>query len=162
MRPATLSTMGFLIKKLHSTNSIYAFVRTSKRTAIICQHWLAFILATECIYCAVRKEHLNTRAVHKETEIFLIYCSIYNLIKLVTFKVLPPHSWYTAPNVFSIPGTCFAGRREGPVSNFLLSPLPSEIGSILVRISTSGTRRSSQGPNLESRAAGGQQSFHAS
>ena len=54
------------------------------------------------------------------------------------------------------------GRREGPVSNFLLSPLPSEIGDLLVRISTSGTRKGPQGPNLESRAAGGQQSSHAS
>ena len=59
----------------------------------------------------------------------------------------PLHSWYTAP-VFSISGTCFVGWPEGPVSNFLLSPLPSEIGDLLVRVSTSGT--SPQGPNLES------------
>ena len=33
---------------------------------------------------------LSMRAVHKETELFfLIYCFTYNLIKLVTFKVLP-------------------------------------------------------------------------
>ena len=50
------------------------------------------------------------------------------------------------------------GLRGGPVSNFLLSPLPSEIDDLLVRTSTSGTRKSPQGPNLESRAAGGQQS----
>jgi len=56
----------------------------------------------------------------------------------------------------------FAGRREDPVSNFLLSSLPSEIGDLLVRISISGTRKSPQGPNLESRAAGGQHSSHAS
>ena len=71
----------------------------------------------------------------------------------------PLHSWYTAPNVFSSsetrPGTCFAGWREGPLSNFLLSPLSSEIGDLLVRILTSGTRKSSQGPNLEIRAAWG-------
>ena len=54
------------------------------------------------------------------------------------------------------------GRREGLISNFLLSPLLSEIGDLLVRISTSGTRQSPQGPNMESRAAGGQQSSHAS
>jgi len=54
------------------------------------------------------------------------------------------------------------GRCEGPVSNFLLSPLPSEIGDLLVRIFTSGTRNSPQGINLESRAAGGLQSSHAS
>jgi hypothetical protein len=50
-------------------------------------------------------------------------------------------------------GTCFAGWREGPVSNCLLSTLQSEIGDLLVRILISGTRKSQQGPNLESRAA---------
>jgi len=53
------------------------------------------------------------------------------------------------------------GQRKGPVSNFLLPLLPSEIGGLLVRISTSGTRKSPQEPNLESRAAGGQQLSHA-
>ena len=60
------------------------------------------------------------------------------------------------------PGMCFVGWCEGPVLNFLLSPLPSEIGDHLVRISTSGTRKSPQRPNLESRAAGVQQLSHAS
>ena len=78
------------------------------------------------------------------------------------FQSTPLHSWYTASNVFSSSGTCFAGWREGPLSNFLLSPLPSEIGDLLVRILTSGTIKSPQGPNLESRAAGGQQLSHAS
>ena len=32
---------------------------------------------------------LFTRAVHKETELLLIYCFTYNLIKLVSFRVLP-------------------------------------------------------------------------
>jgi len=54
------------------------------------------------------------------------------------------------------------GRCEGPVPNFLLSPLPSEIGDLLMRISTLGARKSPQGPDPESRAAGGQQSSHAS
>ena len=54
------------------------------------------------------------------------------------------------------------GWREGPTSNFLLSLLPSEIGDLLVRISNSGTRKSPQGPNLESRMAGGLQSSHVS
>ena len=54
------------------------------------------------------------------------------------------------------------GRRESPVSNFLLSPLPFEIGDLLVRISSLGTRKSPLVPNLENRAAGGQQSSHAS
>jgi len=57
---------------------------------------------------------------------------------------------------------CSAGWHEGPISNFLLSPLLSEIGDLLVRISTSGTRKSPQGPNLESRVAGGKQLSHAS
>ena len=78
----------------------------------------------------------------------------------------PLHSWYTMPNVFSssgtCPGTCFAGWRGCPLSNFLLSPLPSEISDHLVRILTSGIRKSLQGPNLESRAAGEQQCSHAS
>jgi len=56
----------------------------------------------------------------------------------------------------------FAGRHRGLLLNFLLSPLPSEISDLLVRILTSGTRKSPQGPNLENRAAGGQQSSHAS
>ena len=60
------------------------------------------------------------------------------------------------------PGMCSAGRREGPGLNFLLSPLLSEIGDLLVRISTLGTRKSPQGPNLESRADGGQQSSQSS
>ena len=45
----------------------------------------------------------------------------------------PLYCWYTTPSVFSNsetrPGTCFAGWREGPVVNYLLSPLPSEIGA---------------------------------
>jgi len=72
-------------------------------------------------------------------------------MKLVTFQVLLP-TLDTPPKRFSVPrtrpATCFAGRREGPVLNFLLPPLPSEIGDLLVRISTSGTRKSPQGPNL--------------
>jgi len=105
------------------------------------------------------------RVVHKETELFLnlLYLQLNQTCHL---QSTPPNSWYTAPNVLSIPGTrpgtCFAGRHEGLVSNFLLSPLLSEIGDLLVRISTSGTRKCPQGPNLESRAAGGQQSPHAS
>ena len=57
---------------------------------------------------------------------------------------------------------CFAGRCEGSVSNFVPSTLPSEVGELLVRISTSGSRKTPQGSNLEGSAAGGQQSSHAS
>ena len=56
------------------------------------------------------------------------------------------------------PGTCFAGWREGRVSNFLLSPLSSEIGDLLGWTSTLGTGKSPQGPNLENRGAGARQS----
>ena len=68
---------------------------------------------------------------------------------------IPLYCWYTALSVFSSsgtrPGTCFAGWREGPVANFLLSPLPSEIGDLLGWTLTLGTGKSQQGPNLESR-----------
>ena len=78
----------------------------------------------------------------------------------------PLHSWYTAPNLCSSsgtrPGTCFARWREGPLSNFLPSPLLSEIGELLVTILTSRTIKTPQGPNLESRAAEKQHSSHAS
>jgi len=100
-----------------------------------------------------------TWAVHKETELFfvLIYCFTYNLIKFVSFKVPPSALDTPLPMLFYSsgmrPGTCFAGWREGFMLNFLLSPLPSEIGDLLVRILTSGTIKSPQGPNLESRAA---------
>jgi len=122
------------------------------------------LLLQVCYVCStliqIHPQYVFMRAVHKETELFFLnYCFTYNLIKLVTFKVLPTTFHTPLPTFFSIsgtrPGTCFAGRREGPVSNFLLSPLPSEIGDLLVRISASGRRKSPQGPNLESRAAGG-------
>ena len=107
-----------------------------------------------------------TRAVHKETELILNLFPYLQLNQNCLLKSTPLPSRYTASNVFSSfgtrPGTCFAGWREGPLSNFLLPPPPSEIGDILVRILTSGTRKSPQGPNLESMAAGGQQSSHAS
>ena len=108
-----------------------------------------------------------TRAVQKDTELFfLIYCCTYNLIRLVSFKVLPSTVDTPFPAFFSSsgtrPGTCFVGWREGPVSNFLLSPLPSEIGDLLGWTSTLGTGKSPQGPNLESSGAGARQSYLAS
>ena len=97
---------------------------------------------------------------------FLMYCCTYNLIRLVSFKLLPPTVDTPLTAFFSSygtsPGTCFAGWREGPVANFLLSPLPSEIGDLLGWTSTLGTRKSPQGPNLESRGAGARQSSLAS
>ena len=113
---------------------------------------------TFAVYTFIHR-YVNTRAIHKETELFL---NLFLYLQLnQTFRQSTPlHSWYTAPNVFSPssgtrPGTCFAGWREGPLSNFLLSPLPSETGDLLVRILTSWTRKSPQGPNMESRATGG-------
>ena len=97
----------------------------------------------------------STRAVHKETELFFYLLFYLQLNQTCLLQRTPLHSLSTAPNVFSSSGTCFAGWRVGPASNFLLSPLPSEIGDLL-RISTSGTRKSPQGSNLESGVAGGQ------
>ena len=108
-----------------------------------------------------------TRAVHKETELFFLNLLLYlQLNQTCLLQSTPLHSWYTAPNIFSSsgtrPGTCLVGWREGPLSNFPLSPLLSEVSNLLLRILTSGTKKSLQGPNLESRAAGGQQSSDAS
>ena len=69
----------------------------------------------------------------------------------------PLHSWYTAANlVFQFWNASWNGLCAIPLrslSNFLLSPLACEIGDLLLRISTSGTRKSPQRPNLETRAA---------
>ena len=96
----------------------------------------------------------------------LIYCSTYNIIKLVSFKVLPSTLDTLLPMFFLVLECVLEhvlqDGAKGIMSNFLLSPVPSEIGDLLVRISTSGTRKSPQGPNLESRVAGGQQLSHAS
>ena len=101
-----------------------------------------------------------TSGVHKETEPFFNLLLYLQLNQTCLLQSTPLHSWYTAFNFFSSsgtrPGTCFAGWREGSLSNFLLSPLPSEIGDLLVRILTSGARKSPQRPNLESRVVGGQ------
>ena len=85
----------------------------------------------------------------KDIELFfLIYCCTYNLIRLVSFKVLPSTVDIPLPAFFSSsgtrPGTCFTGWREGLVANFLLSPLPSEIGELLGWTSTLGTGKSPQ------------------
>ena len=111
-------------------------------------------------------KRIRGQSIEKPNNFFLNLLLHLRLNQTRHLQSTPLHSWYTAPKVFPIsgtrPGTCFAGQREGPLSNFLLSPIPSEIGDILVRISTSGTRKSLQGPNMESGAAGGQQSSRAS
>ena len=112
------------------------------------------------------KLHWRTWGVHKETELCWKLLLYLQLNQNYLLQSTPLHSWYTDPNVFSSSGTrlgtCFAEWREGPVSNFLLSPLPSEISDLLMTISTSRTRKIPQGPYLKSRAAGGQQSSHVS
>jgi hypothetical protein len=84
----------------------------------------------------------------------LIYCRTDNSIRLVSFKELPSTVDKPLTAFFSSsgarPGTCFAEWREGPVANFILSPPASEIGGLLRWISTLKTRKSPQGPNLES------------
>jgi hypothetical protein len=102
----------------------------------------------------------------KPNFLFLIYCCTYNLMRLVSFKVLPSTVDTPLPAFYFFfltrPGTCFAGWREGPVANFLLSPLPSEIGKRLGWTSTLGTGKSPQGPNLECMGTGARQSSLAS
>ena len=90
-------------------------------------------LDSECISCfplfPVLRHHLKLqykRAVHKETELFFLNLLLYlQLNQTCLLRSNPLHSWYTAPNVFSSSGTrrgtCFAGWREGPLSNFLVS-----------------------------------------
>ena len=109
------------------------------------------------------KEYIGWDYILREQSIKKLNFFVFNLLlhiqlnQICLLQSTPIRSWYTTPNVFSSsemrPGTCFAGWPEGPVSNFLLSPLPSEIGHLLVRILASVTRKSPQGPNLESRAA---------
>jgi hypothetical protein len=48
------------------------------------------------------------------------------------------------------------------VANFLLALLSSEIGNLSEWMSTLGTKKSPQGPNLESRVVGRRQSSSAS
>jgi hypothetical protein len=92
---------------------------------------------------------INTRAVHKETELFLkIYCFTYNLIKLVSFLVLPSTLDTPRPTSFavlesSLERVLWDGAKV-TYRNFL-SSLPSEICELLVRILTSWTRKSLQG-----------------
>ena len=87
----------------------------------------------------------NTWAVHKETELFFKNLLLYlQLNQTCLLQSTPLHSWYTAPNVFSSsgtrPGTCFAGWREVPASNLLLSLLSSEIGDLSVRKKSTGAK----------------------
>ena len=93
--------------------------------------------------------YIHTWAVHKETELFFNLLLSLQLNQNCLLQSTPLHSWYTAPNVFSSsgtrPGTCYAGWREDPVSNFLLSLLSSEIGDLSVRISTVGTGKIRRG-----------------
>ena len=80
------------------------------------------------------KQRFYTKSVHKETELFFDLLLYLQLNQTCLLQSTPFHSWYTAPNFFSSSGTrrgmCFAGWREGPLLNFFLSPLPSEIGDL--------------------------------
>ena len=114
--------------------------------------------AMYCLRC-VRGQPIKTRFFKKFIALLTTYSN------LSPSKYSPPlliHRSQRFSSSGTRPGTCFAGWRESPVSNFLLSPLPSEIDDVLVRISTSGKRKSPKGPNVESRAAVGQQSSNAS
>ena len=101
---------------------------------------------------------MHTRAVHKEKELFLflIYCFTYNLIELVSFRVLPSTLDTPLPTFFAVLERVLERvLRDGAkvLCRIFLSPLPSEIGDLLVWILTSETRKSQQEPNLGSRAA---------
>ena len=77
----------------------------------------------------------------KEPNLFNLNLLLYlQLNQTCLLQSTPLYCCYTALSVFSSsgtrPGTCFAGWREGPVVNFLLSPLSSEIGDLLGWTST--------------------------
>jgi hypothetical protein len=67
------------------------------------------------------------------------------LNKTCLLQSTPLHCLYTASSVSSSsgtrPGTRFAGWRVGPVANFLLALLSSEIGDLSELISTLGTKK---------------------
>ena len=132
--------------------NIYTHNTVFHRTAQSTEY--SFVFCT--MYCDIQGQPI------KKPNYFLNLLLYLQLNQTCLLQSTPLHSWYTAPNIFSSSGTCFVGWRKGPVSNFLLSPLASEIGDLLVRTSTSGTRKSLQGPNLESRVAGRQHLSHAS
>ena len=131
--------------------------------------WHKVITNIICMLTDIQKHHQyplcadrHTRAVQKDTELFFFNLLLYlQLNQTCLLQSTPLYCWYTAPSVFSSSGTCFAGWREGPVANFLLS-LPSEIGDLLGWTSTLVTGKSPQGPNLESSGAGARQSSLAS
>ena len=107
------------------------------------------------------------RAVHKETKLFLkIYFFTYNLFKSVTFKVLPSTLNTPLPTFFPflehVLERVLWDSVKVPFRIFFCFLYCLKFLDLLMRISTLGSRKSLQGPNLESRAAGGQQSSHAS
>ena len=114
---------------------------------------------------ASKHVRIRGQAIKKPNFFFLIYCFTYNLIILVTFKVLPSTLDTPLPTFFP-----FLER----VLNVLYGTAqrsPIEFSSISSTVRNRrpfsedfhfGTRKSPQRPNLESRAAGAQQSSHAS
>ena len=121
---------------------------------------LMFSIRAVCFLCNLRGQS------KKIPNIFFNLLLYLQLNQTYLLQSTPLYCWYTAPSVFpssgTRPGTCYAGWRKGPVANFLLSPLPSEIGDLLGWTSTLGTGKSPQVPNLESRGAGARQSSLAS
>ena len=121
----------------------------------------------EDIVDASKHVRIRGQAIKKPNFFFLIYCFTYNLIILVTFKVLPStldtplptffffHFWNASWNVF-----CGTARR----SSIEFSPISSTVWNRrpFSEDFRFGSKKSPQGPNLESREAGSQQSSHAS
>ena len=105
---------------------------------------------------------LFTRAVHKETELLLIYCFTYNLIKLVSFRVLPStldtrflQFWNASWNLFC--GMAWRSLIEfSSISSTVWNQRPfSEDFNFGNKIKSAGAKSGEW-------AAGGQQSSHAS
>ena len=105
--------------------------------------------------CDILHGHWNVYSVDirgqsiKKPNFFLNLLLYLQLNQSFLLQSTPLHSWYTAPNIFSSSGTrpvtCFAGWRKGPLSNFLLSPLPSEIGEPFSEDFNFGNKKKSAG-----------------
>ena len=130
----TRKDLRFVHKQTHLSNDIIDSVlrhRKVDRSKDLSAPSYVFVCVYVCLHVCVCV-YLRGQSINKPKFIFLIYCFTCKLIKIVSFKVLPSTLDTPLPAFFSSsgmrPAKCFAGWREGPKSNFLLSPIPSEIG----------------------------------
>ena len=119
-----LRNLNFLIfssyykKNFAGNNIIYIY---TKELCII----IIIIIITFIIHCHIYAGYLQLRGQSIKKPNFFIYFLFHSqLNQTCLLQSTPIHSWYTAPNVFcssgTRPGTCFAGWREGPLSNFFV------------------------------------------